>query len=417
VEEPGALLAVDQAANPTAQGQAVAGPAGAVGGLLPGGLVVDERHAGGLGFDRGTDACREDLARSDAVEAGEAVQGALDQVVEGYRLVGGDRSSLGQEQGRAQQLDGDRLRCHERLRCRGQEVRLQIRGELGEAAGGEELAAPVRPQTVDGGDRALAFEGALEDGDDPGVEAPCGTVEGDLQDGGCSAAVRGAQEESIGWPAGLARGVEDTVGAPGGEMAEVGRGRERAAPGLPFGVPSLGVAAGLAEGAEGVHQHLSQEAAEHAAGEVQGAARGSSGRQTELEAEVGGRSRLRRAARVHALLGVGVWHREGCYRGGGLPGGPLTSTPPSRSGGVGRVERDRCSPARAPVGLSAPISSLRLRLDSGDSAAIPHARPGPCGTGASPRPENRRQTGAPLSPSTAPPLRAGLPLTGISPGP
>jgi hypothetical protein len=57
--------------------------------LLPAGVVLQERHPGRLGFEGASDLGAEQIARSLAVEACEAVEDAGDEEIEGHRFAAG----------------------------------------------------------------------------------------------------------------------------------------------------------------------------------------------------------------------------------------------------------------------------------------------------------------------------------------
>src|SRR5580693_10538669 len=78
-QEAPSLAAVDEAPDLATQKQLGAGARRVVAHLDPGGIVREQRHAGGFGLDDRADLGTEDLARPFAVEAREAIEDARDQ--------------------------------------------------------------------------------------------------------------------------------------------------------------------------------------------------------------------------------------------------------------------------------------------------------------------------------------------------
>jgi hypothetical protein len=252
VDECGSLGAVDEAADDTAQVEVGPGAAGVVGGFGAKEILLQEGDLGGRGLDRCTDLVSQDRACGAPIEASESIQGALDEDAERNGLFPREGSAVGEQVGRAQEVDGDGPRRHEGLRSEAEKVGGEIGRQSGEVRAPEGCGGAVGMDAPESGDpkrgavsRAEVLRGASEAGEDPGVVAPAGTVKGDLdvEPSLGIMALRYVKRER--WPAGEAGGVEDAIGAGGGETAELLGGRRRGLATL-----ALGVATGFAKGTE-----------------------------------------------------------------------------------------------------------------------------------------------------------------------
>ena len=163
-----------------------------------------------------------------------------------------------------EELDGHRPRRDEGLGGEAQEVRREVGRERFELAGGERVGLSVGPHSPDGPgpeagevSRAVRGEAAVEAGERPGVVAPGGAVERDLDARRIALRPRLRDVDGERRPAGEARREEHSVGALGGQPAEVARRHGGPGPTL-----ALGITARLAERAERVDQGLAQRAAQ-----------------------------------------------------------------------------------------------------------------------------------------------------------